>query len=105
MLLRESAVAVIVGGARSTTIPAVVVVKSPPTAIDGLGSVTASMSRVPHSGAKVVVAVLAITMEVAVATEIGATGPFADGVVAAGVALAERGSPLPRPGLGAAWLY
>ena len=104
MLLRESAVAVIVGGARSTTIP-VVVVKSPPTVKDGLGSATASMSRVPHSGARVVVAVLVITMEVAEATEIGATGPFADGVVAAGVALAERGSPLPHPGLDAAWLY
>ena len=79
--------------------------KSPPTAKYGLGSVTASMSRVPHSGARVVVAVLAITMEVAAATEIGATGPSADGVVAAGVALAERGLPLPRPGPDAAWLY
>ena len=103
MLLRESAVAV-AGGARSATVP-VVVVKSRPTAKDGLGSATALMSRVPHSRARVVVAVLVITMEVAEATEIGATGPFADGVVAAGVALAERGSPLPRPGLDAAWLY
>ena len=103
MLLRESAVAV-AGDARSATVP-VVVVKSRPTAKDGLGSVTALMSQVPHSRARVVVAVLAITMEVAMATEISATGPFADGVVAAGVALAERGSPLPRPGLGAEWLY
>ena len=101
MLLRDSAAAP--AGVRSTTIP-IVVVKSPPTAIYGLGSVTASMSRVLHSRARVVVAVLVITMAVAEATENGATGPFAAGVAAA-VALAERGSPLPRPGLDAAWLY
>ena len=102
MLLRDSAAAP--AGVRSTTIP-IVVVKSPPTAIYGLGSVTASMSRVLHSRARVVVAGLVITMAVAEATENGATGPFAAGVAAASVALAERGSPLPRPGLDAAWLY
>ena len=103
MLLRGSAI--VAGGARSATTP--VVENLPPTAINGLGSVVAPLSPVPHSRVRLTVAVLATTTAVAAATEIDATGPFADDavVVAADAALAERGSPLPRPGLDAAWLY
>ena len=84
--------------------------KLPPTAKDGLGSVTTWLSQVPHSRVRVVVVTeLVITIAVAAATtENGVAEPFvadAVAIAAADAALAERGSLLPHLGLDAAWPY